>query len=304
MKKEGIADVLHLKSWFTSQFANHLYSKGRELIGWDEIISGGLPGKAAVMSWHGISGGQAAAKAGHDVVMTPMEFCYFDYYQFTVSDGYPYLGGMNPLHNVYSFNPLIGLEGKYWPFVLGPQANIWSEYVTDKQNMEWKGFIRGAALAEIQWTELSNKNWSRFFSGLVRVEYDRLKRMGVNAAPPALGKPASWVSGSIPNTWVTKDWDVSGAFADPGPYGCIFVYTGGENALHVRNVKLYVNDQVVGVDAHEGIAFEPCHDNVWKFEVKSGAKNQPIKIEAEVRCEGGTDSNGEIFVYQSKGLAE
>ena len=192
MVQNGLKDVAELQSWFTAYFCRYLASKGRRLLGWDEIAEGGLPASAMVMSWRGVSTGIAAAKGGHDVVMTPNEFCYFDYEQCIDGDPqhYPFNWAVPlPLAKVYSFDPMKGIPESCRGFVLGAQCNNWTEMTCSGAELEWKLWPRAAALAEVLWSYPEQRDFADFTR---RAETQRtaLRKAGVNAAPVALyGNP-------------------------------------------------------------------------------------------------------------------
>lgn len=180
IKAEGLKDEHELQSYFIKRIENFLLTKNRRIIGWDEILEGGLAPNAAVMSWRGVKGGIAAAKLKHDVVMSPSTFLYFDYYQ-----GEPYLeptaiGGLSTLQNVYSYEPvaeeLTAEEAKY---IKGVQGNVWSEYIHSPAKVEYMTFPRAAALAEIGWTNPELKNWDSFKKRM-ELGYKRYNDLGIN----------------------------------------------------------------------------------------------------------------------------
>jgi hexosaminidase len=140
-----------------------LVSHHKRLIGWDEILEGGLAPDAAIMSWRGEEGGIEAARAGHDVVMTPTDYCYFDYYQAEKDHEPLAIGGYLPLSRVYGYDPVPKiLTQQETRHILGVQANVWTEYMATPAQVEYMIFPRIAALSEIAWTSPSNKNWQGF----------------------------------------------------------------------------------------------------------------------------------------------
>ena len=176
MKAQGLRNEKELQSYFIQRIEKFLNSQGRKLIGWDEILEGGLAPNAAVMSWRGTEGGIAAAKAGHPVVMTPTSHCYFDYYQGNPESEPPGIGGFLPLEKVYSFDPVPqGLTSEEAKMVLGAQANLWTEYVSDSSHADYMTFPRLSALAEICWTSPGHKNFDDFSVRLT----EQLKRFDV-----------------------------------------------------------------------------------------------------------------------------
>ena len=181
IKKEGLHDEHELQSYFITRMEKFLNSKGKQIIGWDEILEGGLAPNEAVMSWRGNDGGIAAAKSKHKVVMSPNTNCYFDHYQTENRENEPLaIGGFLPLEKVYSFNPippeLTEEEGKY---IIGAQGNVWTEYIATPESVEYMAFPRMSALAEVVWSEDSNKDFDEF---KLRMEkhYKRLDAIGTN----------------------------------------------------------------------------------------------------------------------------
>ena len=149
-----------------------LAKKGRRMIGWDEILEGGLAPNATVMSWRGIGGAIEAAKSNHDAIMTPMSFCYFDFYQTDKTDKEPLaIGNYLPVERVYSFNPYPeALNKEQQKHILGVQANIWTEYIQTFKHVEYMALPRMAALAEVQWVDPSKpKDYQAFLQRLMRL---------------------------------------------------------------------------------------------------------------------------------------
>jgi hexosaminidase len=160
---EGLKDENELQSYFIKRIEKFLISNNRKLIGWDEILEGGLAPEATVMSWRGESGGIEAAKMGHDVVMTPGKPCYFDHYQ-AGPEGEPLaIGGFNTLKTVYDYEPIPDeLSAENAAHVLGAQANVWTEYIPTVSHLEYMVLPRMAALAEVVWTPAEKKDWIGF----------------------------------------------------------------------------------------------------------------------------------------------
>jgi hexosaminidase len=163
MKAEGLKNEEELQSYFIKRIEQFLISKNRKMIGWDEILEGGLAPEATVMSWRGEAGGIQAAQMNHDVVMTPGSPCYFDHYQ-AGPEGEPLaIGGMNTLKKVYDYEPVpIELNEQQARYVLGAQANLWTEYVTTAEHIEYMVLPRMLALAEVVWSPKESKNWVGF----------------------------------------------------------------------------------------------------------------------------------------------
>jgi len=186
MQREHLKNEEELQSWFTQRIERFLSAHGRRLIGWDEILEGGLPPEATVMSWRGVSGGIAAAQQGHDVIMTPTSAAYFDYAQ-----GDPALepfsaGGNLPLERVYAFEPVPSvLTPEEATHILGAQGNVWTEYIATPDRVEFMVFPRMLAMSEVTWSPASARDWARFIARLPEA-LAALDHLGVNYRVPSV----------------------------------------------------------------------------------------------------------------------
>ncbi len=177
-----LKDEHGLQSYFIQRMEKFLNDKGRSIIGWDEILEGGLAPNATVMSWRGTEGGIAAAKQNHDVIMTPTDFCYLDYYQSQDPNEPLAIGGYLPLDKVYSFNPdPSDLTPEQQKHILGVQANVWTEYIPDFAKLTYMAYPRACAIAETAWSPQASRNYDDFTARL-KFHQRRLKAMGMNAA--------------------------------------------------------------------------------------------------------------------------
>ena len=185
MHDAGLKNTGELQGYFIKRIEKFIHSKGRILLGWDEILEGGLPSSATVMSWRGTEGGIAAAKAGHDVVMTPGAYCYFDGYQGPMALEPTAMGGYLPLKKVYSFNPVPKeLDSIQANHILGAQANLWTEYIPNLKQVEYMAFPRIAALSEVLWSPQKTRNWDDF-SKRIQVLMKRYERLKINYSKSA-----------------------------------------------------------------------------------------------------------------------
>jgi len=179
----NLKDEHELQSCFIRRMDTFLAAKGRRLIGWDEILEGGLAPGATVMSWRGVKGGITAAKSGHDVVMAPTTHTYLDYYQSQDPGELPSIGGFLPLETVYQFEPvpedLTAAEGKR---VLGAQAQLWTEYLPTPGHVEYMAFPRLTALSEVTWSPKERKNYADYLTRL-NIHEQRLQHLKVNFRP-------------------------------------------------------------------------------------------------------------------------
>lgn len=182
IQSENLKDEHELQNYFITRIEKYLNAKGKQIIGWDEILEGGLAPNATVMSWRGINGAIEAAKQKHNVIMTPTSHCYFDYYQSTNEDEPLAIGGFLPLEKVYSFNPIPeDLNENERQYVLGAQGNIWTEYMPTSSQVEYMAFPRMLAMSEVVWSNKDQKDYTDF---VMRVEnfHERLDVFDINYA--------------------------------------------------------------------------------------------------------------------------
>lgn len=180
IKKEGLKDEFELQSYFIKRMEKYINAKGKSIIGWDEILEGGLAPNATVMSWTGIEGGIHAAKSGHDAIMTPVSHMYLDYYQGNPQSEPLAFNAELRLDKVYSFNPipkeLTAQEAKH---ILGPQANMWTEYITNFKHVEYMLFPRLLALSEVAWGTSKPEAYKSFENRVIH-EFGYLDRKKIN----------------------------------------------------------------------------------------------------------------------------
>lgn len=183
MERERLVDENELQSWFVQRIERHLSENGRRLIGWDEILEGGLAPDATVMSWRGTDGGIAAARQGHDAIMTPTRYAYFDFYQGDESTeplAMNWAGFTIPLDTVYAFEPvpdvLTESEARH---IIGAQGNVWTEYIQTPEYVEYMAYPRAMALAEVTWSPRDARDWGSF-TGRLRSVLTHLDGLGVN----------------------------------------------------------------------------------------------------------------------------
>ena len=264
IRENGLKDEHELQSWFITQMDNYLTSKGRKLIGWDEILEGGLSPNATVMSWRGFEGGVEAAKQGHDVIMSPGSHCYFDHYQSKNAAEPLAIGGFTPIEKVYQFNPIPpSLSAAEATHVLGGQANLWTEYIPDMKQLEYMVYPRALALSQVLWCA-EVPAYEVFRSVLMNHQLTYLDRFRVNYSR-AMFYPEMKVS------------------RKEGGLGVIFsaADTSDHLALTVRldetNVAPKYPDFLVG---NNQLQFKRQADSVtrYRFEVKSEYLTEPSEF--------------------------
>ncbi|MDQ1087293.1 beta-N-acetylhexosaminidase [Siphonobacter sp. SORGH_AS_1065] len=192
IKKENLKDEHGLQSYFIRRIEKFLNSKGRNIIGWDEILEGGLAPNATVMSWRGEEGGIAAAKENHDVIMSPNGYVYIDHYQSKDRKQEPLaIGGFLPLEKVYSYNPTPKeLTAEQQKHIKGVQANLWTEYIPTAGKAQYMYFPRAMALAEVAWSPLNRKDFTEFSEQRLPVYLRKLEKRNLYfRVPEAIGMP-------------------------------------------------------------------------------------------------------------------
>ena len=183
IRAEGLKSEDELQSYFIKRIERFLSGKGKRLVGWDEILEGGIAPNATVMSWRGVAGGVEAARSGHDVVMSPTSHCYFDYYQGRFDEPWA-IGNFLPLEKVYAYDPVPEeLTPEQARHVLGGQANLWTEYIVDAPYLEYMLLPRLLAISEVVWTEKGLRSYADFSRRII-THYDRLAAAGLNFRLP------------------------------------------------------------------------------------------------------------------------
>lgn len=291
MEDNGLSDVNELQSYFIKRMEQFINSRGKRLIGWDEILEGGIAPEATVMSWRGVKGGIEAAEQGHDVIMTPGSHCYFDHYQGPQNEEPLAWGGYTPLSKVYTFDPVVDtmtdVEAKH---VLGGQANLWSEQIKTEAHSEYMIFPRLSALSETLWSPKESRNWEDFSTRIVTM-FKRFDFLGINYA-----KSAYLVMEDVKIDMETKQVSVSlkNEFTDAD-----IRYTLNENKLTENAIKyteflkidktteihasLFKDDKPVGVpfnttiEFHKGVGkkvkYKEIYDDRYQGEGEFGLVN-------------------------------
>lgn len=182
IEREGLEDEHELQSYFIGRIEKYLNEHGRQIIGWDEIMEGGLAPGATVMSWRGEAGGIESARMQHDVIMTPNATNYFDHYQADRTSEPIAIGGFTPLEDVYHYEPIPEeLNEEEAQYIMGAQGNVWTEYMHTASKVEYMAFPRVIALSEVLWSPVEQRDWNSFMFRL-QFSFDRLDLLNVNYA--------------------------------------------------------------------------------------------------------------------------
>lgn len=227
MQQEGLANVNELQSYLIERIERFVNSKGRSIIGWDEILEGGLAPNATVMSWRGTDGGIKAVRAGHKAIMTPGEYCYLDSYQDAPHTQPVAFGGYLPIEKVYSYNPVpVSLTHEEAALIYGIQGNVWAEYIPTEQLNEHMIYPRILAIAEIGWSPQEKRNYTQFRTRALNA-VKQLRKNGYNAFD------LSREYGNRPLSLATNNHLAKGkrvAYAIGSPYYPTYT-AGGDSAL-------------------------------------------------------------------------
>lgn len=230
MNNEGLKDAHELQSYFITRIEKFLNAHGRQIIGWDEILEGGLAPGATVMSWRGTEGGIQAARMKHDVIMTPGKPCYFDHYQSQAANEPLAIGGLNTLRDVYLYEPVPEVLSKEEAaYILGSQGNVWTEYIPSASHVEYMVFPRAIALAEVNWSAKENRNWEDFAARLA-THKPLLIIKGVNYSKSAYNVDISTYFDE--STGLTKV-----KLSSEMPGGSILYSTGSETNIRWKRYK-------------------------------------------------------------------
>jgi hexosaminidase len=236
------------------------------------------------MDW--VGGATQAATNGHDVVMSPTKYCYFDYYQsIDTAAEPPAIGEFLPLDQVYSFEPIpAGLAPQDQSHILGGQGNLWTEYISSLAQAENMAFPRLCALAEVDWSPKAARDWNGF-SRRLQVHELRLDELGVNYRRDLSVKIGEWTPAQLVNAGTNLQWDVTSHVKAPGQYRLIFEHTRGAGLL-VKSVSLLENGKQVATDAHAGYAARNPSKPVYLLHLPAFDANAKYTVRVSVAGSG------------------
>ncbi len=282
IKKEGLKDEHELQSYFIKRIEKYLNSKGKNLVGWDEILEGGLAPNATVMSWRGMKGGIEAANEGHDVIMTPTSHCYFDYYNSLNANEPLAIGGYLPVEKVYSFEPIppaIANDKRH--HIIGAQANLWTEYIPTLEHLEYMTYPRGAAMAEVVWSDTLTRNYDNFSKRLT-YHFKRFDALDVNTAQSFFD-----VNGKV----VSENGQVKVSLISKNPKAEVRYTLDGtaptyESTTYTSPFEIKTSSDIQAVTFVDGVQ----KGNIWKSQVhlhKAVDKPITVKNQPAKRYSGG-----------------
>jgi hexosaminidase len=297
----GITSMQVYQGYFTQQIANWIKSQGRTMIGWSEIMNGGLVTNATLMDWKVGASSRALQAATNQqyAVMTPTTYCYINEYENSGviwSNEPPGQAGSVPLTNVYNFEPIpAALPAAYTNYILGAQGNSWAEYIPSLLNMGFKVYPRLCAIAELNWTPALLKDYTDFTNRLV-MHKQRLTQLGMNynrsAVPPQVG---TWSSLQISSIYQTMQWDITTNITAAGEIDLSFCWKTGVNGLDIAWAALLENGVELDRDTHAGFTGVAPVSPLYILRLPLRKPGATYLLRASVAGRGGADSNGIIY---------
>lgn len=295
MKQLGLKNEGELQSYFVKRVEKILTKLGKRLIGWDEILEGGLAPNASVMSWRGTAGGIEAASHGHDVVMSPYSHCYLDYTYQTISTS-----------KIYSFEPTPAkLTAEQSRHILGAQANMWTHIARTPEAVDAQVFPRLSALAEVVWSSKQNRDFESFSERLddhkKRLDYLGVEYYRLPEDLKTWGKiVGNWKAEQVSPKPVILEFDISESIDSGGLYEVMALYTYGAHAAIIEWIALTENGKEIHRDTHE--AWSGAEKRNIFYKLKVGDFKPTAKYELRMKIyvpDNGTDSNGQVGIKES-----
>lgn len=289
MSARGVTDVEKFQSWFMHQMDEFLSSHGRRMVGWDEILEGGLAPGAVVMSWRGVQGGVTAAQAGHDVVMSPMSHVYLDYYSSSDPSHPLAIGGYLPLDTVHRWEPVaVGLVFEHEARILGTQGNLWSEYMPTPADVRRMAFPRMSALAEVAWSPRNRPSYSDFRDRM-KTHLNRLHALGCpEASLPPEDEPIGEFSLSEGQS-ATFRFPISEL---RGQWLLRVTCASGPGLVKIQAARIWQADTLVAEDTTAFHLWPVDHETLIKFSglrMKGGG-------ELEIELRASAPAQGLVFI--------
>lgn len=288
----GLADARLMQKWFMDKMNRFVREQGRTSVAWADRLELGIPEGQIVHDWHAGELEQAVAK-GHRVICSQHDYTYLDYGQ---GPGDSAFGSASlTVQRVYELDPVRGATPEQAKLVLGPQAQLWTELVTDK-GVFAKTFPRMLALAEVGWTPQQMRNWGEF-AGRMEAFLPRLDAMGIPYFAPGV-QIGTWAPAEMSESWKDLEWNMAGKIKKPGELNIGMMYQKGEHGLEIESVALLEDGHEISRDAHLGFTGAGNTKNMYQLRVPKLKKDAAYTIRARVRSKGGTDSTGVVLFQQ------
>lgn len=295
MKSQGFTNLNQLQGWFTGKMGKFVSDHGKVLIGWSEIADAPLPSNAVLMDW--VGGAAQAANDGHDVVMSPTGYCYLDHYPSLDTAAEPLgIGGYLPLQKVYSFDPIpAALSPERASHILGGQGNLWTEYIPSLARVEYMAFPRLCALAEVDWSPKSARDFQDF-SRRLAIHEQRLDELGVNYRRDLAVKIGEWTPAQLTNSeGVNLEWDATPQINAAGQYRLTFQYASG-SGMFIKSVSLLENGKEVAGDVHDGYAARNPTKPIYVLNLSAIDTKAKYTLRASVSGSGSSGAVTCLFV--------
>ena len=291
MAKQGITDARLLQKWFMEQMNAFVRRQNHTSVAWADRLALGIPEEQIVHVWHAGELEQAVAK-GFRAIQSQHDYTYFDYGQ---GPGDTAFGGA-PLDSarVYALDPVRGLTPEQAKLVLGPQAQLWTELVTD-DHVFVKTFPRILALAEVAWTPQEKRDPADFTRRL-NAFLPRLDAQGIAWFKPAV-QLGTWAPEGMSEAFKDLEWNISDKIAKPGPLAVTFMYQKGLHALVIQSAVLLEDGREIARDAHDGRTGAGHVNNTYRLPFETVKAGATYTLRARVRSDGGTDSHGAVLLH-------
>ena len=304
----GTASMQVYQGYFAQQMSNWIKDQGRTMIGWSEIMNGGLVTNTAMMDWLNTMAVRTATNRQY-VVMAASATLYINKWETGSSAGDgngvvwsnepPAQSGYVPLTNVYAYEPIpAALPAAYTNYILGAEGPCWTEWIPSLLNMQFRIFPRLSAIAEVDWTPAALKNWTDFTNRL-QVQKQRYARMGINynpsAPPPQAG---TWTPTQTPATYSTRSWDITSTVTGPGEVNASFCWKAGANGLDIAWAALLENGVEVDRDTHAGFTYSgkiTTNRPAYVLRLPAYRRGATYTLSASVQGHGGTNSTGIVY---------
>lgn len=292
IKSEKLKNEDELQSYFIKRIEKYLNKKGKIIIGWDEILEGGLAPNAIVQSWRGVKGGIHAANENHEVIMSPTSHCYLDY-------GYV----STTVEKAFLYNPIPEeLSKDKANLIKGIEGNIWTEHVPNQDRLDFQVYPRICGLAEAAWTAEENRDWLEIQGRLIK-HTERLKTLGVKYGFNDLEQYikdseyfAEWNASQMKENGVELQWDITKFVKTPALYSITFLYKSGSAALQIERASLLEDGKEIASDEHQGWSGADKRDIAYKFKVEKVNPDVKYTIKAFCIPQGSLNSNGELRI--------
>jgi hexosaminidase len=295
MKSEGLKSLDELQGWFTGRIGKFVSEHGKTMIGWSEIAEAPLPSDAAIMDWQG--GAIFAATNRHDVVMAPTKYCYLDYYQsLDTAAEPPGIGGFVPLEKIYSFEPIpVRLASRFQSHILGGQGNLWTEYIPSLAHVEYMMFPRLCALAEVDWSPKTARDFDEFNQRL-QIHEQRLAALGVNYRRERAVKIGEWSSAQLTTNeaGTNLEWDITaGKLHWNAQNRVMFQYSSGPGLVITSVSLIGSGNRIEAKDVHNGFAARNPTKAVFILDLPQPIPDAHYTLRASVI---GAGSSGEVML--------